>query len=197
MIDESRLVSCLRDQVVLADLPDPKPAADEVVIAVRASGICHTDIDVLQARYGTAAFPVVPGHEYAGEVVELGSKACPAFLSGDRVVVDPNIECGTCRACRRGMANLCETLGAYGVTHNGGFADFSVVRARNLVHPIGDMPWGMAALAEPMGCVLNGVTAVKSSPSDEALIFGAGPIGLLIGDRAENARCRVGDLRGH
>ena len=99
---------------------------------------------------------------------------------GDRVAVDPNFECGTCRACQRGWAHLCEKLGAYGVTTHGGFAELSLVRAEN-VHPIGDMSYSRAVLAEPMGCVLNGVDAVHAEWMNEALIFGAGPMGLLMG----------------
>lgn len=166
-------------KVDFADIADPEPGPDEALIAVRASGICHTDIDVLHARYGPGAFPVVPGHEYAGDVIAVGS-AVTGLSVGDRVVVDPNLSCGSCRACRQGMANLCETLCAYGVTCNGGFAEFSVVRANNLV-AIEDLPFEIAALAEPMGCALNGVSAIAPKPADEALIFGAGPMGLLLG----------------
>lgn len=97
-----------------------------------------------------------------------------------RSAVDPNFECGICRACRRGWAHLCENLSAYGVTTHGGFAERSLVRAWN-VHPIGDMSFSRAALAEPIGCVLKGVDAVHAPWMDDALIFGAGPMGLLMG----------------
>ncbi|TCP40019.1 zinc-dependent alcohol dehydrogenase family protein [Rhodovulum marinum] len=167
-----------RGRVDLTELPDPRPKAGEVVIAMRASGICHTDIEVLHGNYGSSAFPLVPGHEYAGEVAEVGP-GVTGFSVGDRVVVDPNLECGHCRACRRGWAHLCENLGAYGVTVNGGFAQFSTVRA-DRVHAIGDLPFHVAALAEPMGCVLNGVAAARGETAESALIFGAGPIGLLM-----------------
>jgi len=99
---------------------------------------------------------------------------------GDRVAVDPNFECGTCRACQRGWAHLCDGLKAYGVTSHGGFAERSLVKATN-VHPIGDLSFRRAALAEPMGCVLNGVDAVHAPWMTDALIFGAGPMGLLMG----------------
>ncbi|KIN64238.1 Alcohol dehydrogenase GroES domain protein [Sulfitobacter noctilucicola] len=168
-----------KNEVQFTDLPDPKPAADEVVVKVKASGICHTDYEVLKDNYGTGAFPVVPGHEYAGVVVEVGSDVHGVSV-GDRVAVDPNRECGTCRACKRGWAHLCENLGAYGVTQNGGFAEFSLVKA-SAVHSIGEMSFLQAALAEPMGCVLNGVAAVHAPWMEEALIFGAGPMGLLMG----------------
>jgi len=121
----------------------------------------------------------VPGHEYAGVVVETGADVS-GIKTGDRVVVDPNLECGTCAACKRGWAHLCENLGAYGVTTHGGFAELCVVKAE-AVHPIGQMSFSQAALAEPMGCVLNGVDAVHDTWMETALIFGAGPMGLLMG----------------
>lgn len=168
-----------KNDVQFTDLPDPKPKAGEVVVEVKASGICHTDYEVLKDNYGTGAFPVVPGHEYAGIVVDVGPDVT-CCVTGDRVAVDPNLECGTCRACAKGWAHLCETLGAYGVTTHGGFAELSVVKA-SAVHPIGNMSFLQAALAEPMGCVLNGVDAVHAPWMEEALIFGAGPMGLLMG----------------
>ena len=166
-----------RNNVAFSTLPDPVAGPGEVVVSVRASGICHTDYEVLKANYGTGAFPVVPGHEYAGVIADIGPDVTGLSV-GDRVVVDPNIECGMCRACLKGWAHLCETLGAYGVTTNGGFAELSVVKA-SAVCLIGDMDFSLAALAEPMGCVLNGVDAVHDASTDTALIFGAGPMGLL------------------
>jgi threonine dehydrogenase-like Zn-dependent dehydrogenase len=158
------------------DARDPGPG--EALVRTKASGICHTDIEILRGRYGTGAFPVVPGHEYAG-VVEATGPGVTEVTVGDRVVVDPNIGCGTCRYCRRGMVNLCADLGAYGVTRNGGFAENSTVAVTNLVR-IGDLPFDLAALAEPVGCVLNGVEAIGTEGVAQALVFGAGPIGMLM-----------------
>ena len=168
-----------QNEVQFTELPDPKPGPDEVVVEVKASGICHTDYEVLKANYGTSAFPIVPGHEYAGVVVKVGANVANV-ATDDRVVVDPNFECGTCHACQRGWAHLCETLGAYGVTTHGGFSELNLVNASN-VHPIGELSFTQAALAEPMGCVLNGVDAVFAPWMENALIFGAGPMGLLMG----------------
>jgi 2-desacetyl-2-hydroxyethyl bacteriochlorophyllide A dehydrogenase len=168
-----------KNEVAFTDLPDPRPGPGDVVVDVKASGICHTDYEVLKDNYGTGAFPVVPGHEYAGVVVEIGSDVENVSV-GDRVAIDPNFECGICQASKRGWAHLCENLRAYGVTTHGGFAERSLVCATN-VHPIGDMSFSQAALAEPMGCVLNGVDAVHAPWMDKALIFGAGPMGLLMG----------------
>lgn len=165
-------------KVDVGTLPDPTAGPGEVVIAVRASGICHTDIEVMRGNYGASAFPLIPGHEYAGEVVEVGADVTGLSI-GDRVVVDPNLECGHCAACKRGWAHLCEKLGAYGVTVNGGFAELSAVRA-DRVHPAGDLDYTLAALAEPLGCVLNGLEPLKGRIIDRAMVFGAGPIGLLM-----------------
>lgn len=166
------------DKIEMRDLDMPVIASDEVLVRTRASGICHTDIEVLKGRYGSGAFPLVPGHEYAGEIVEVGSSVT-GFATGDRVVVDPNISCGECRACHKGLTNLCVTLGAYGVSVNGGFEEFSAVSQANLVS-IGDLPYTEAALAEPMACVLNGVQTIGVEGVDTAMVFGAGPIGLLM-----------------
>jgi threonine dehydrogenase-like Zn-dependent dehydrogenase len=168
-----------RDAVEVGALPDPVAGPGEVVVAVRASGICHTDFEVMRANYGEGAFPVVPGHEYAGEIAEIGA-GVTGLAIGDRVVIDPNLECGECRACRRGWAHLCEKLGAYGVTVHGGFAERSVVKAE-AVHPIGDLSFTAAALAEPMGCVLNGLSPLEGRIVERALVFGTGPMGLLLG----------------
>ncbi|MGJ7041519.1 2-desacetyl-2-hydroxyethyl bacteriochlorophyllide A dehydrogenase [Shinella sp. BE166] len=161
----------------LGDLP-----AGHALIRVKASGLCHTDIDVLHARYGDGAFPVVPGHEYAGEIAALAADVT-GLRTGDRVAVDPNLPCGNCPSCRKGLTNLCRDLKAYGVSHDGGFAEYSVVRAEHL-HGIGDMPYSVAALAEPLACVLNGLGAAglrhgAPMPKD-ALVIGAGPIGLFL-----------------
>lgn len=172
-----------KGKAVLADIPVGAIPPGHALIRVKAAGLCHTDIDVLHARYGAGAFPLVPGHEFAGEVLEVGG-GVTCVRAGSRVAVDPNLPCGTCPACKKGLTNLCRDLEAYGVSHNGGFSEFSIVNAGHL-HDIGDMPYDLAALAEPLACVLNGLGAAgitgKASAPSQALIFGAGPIGLLLG----------------
>lgn len=168
-----------KDKVELLDLPNPKVGEGQVVVEVRASGLCHTDFEVLHANYGPGSFPLVPGHEYAGVVAEVGAGVGNVSV-GDRVAIDPNINCGECASCKRGWAHLCARLEAYGVTRNGGFSEFSVVAAE-AVYKIGDLPFDVAALAEPMGCVLNGLQAAGAGNKHNVLIFGAGPMGLLLG----------------
>lgn len=154
----------------------------EVLLRVRAAGLCHTDYEILRGNYGARAFPLVPCHEFAGEIVALGAGVAPSRL-GARVSVSPNLGCGTCDACRNGRINLCSDLGAYGVTQDGGFAEYCVLRADRAVD-IGDLPYDIAALAEPLGCVLNGLSPIRHRLSQgeisTALIFGAGPMGILM-----------------
>ncbi|MCV9967657.1 zinc-dependent alcohol dehydrogenase family protein [Pararhizobium sp. BT-229] len=165
-----------------ADIPMPELLPGHALIKVQAAGLCHTDIDVLHGRYGEGRFPLVPGHEYAG-TVERVAEDVTSLKPGDRVAVDPNLPCGNCPACRKGLTNLCAHLGAYGVTQAGGFAEYSAVRATHL-HPIGSLPFDVAALAEPLACVVNGLTSanLETGPTgtQTALVFGAGPIGLLL-----------------
>lgn len=184
-------------QVAVETLPDPEPGPGEVLIAVRASGICHTDIEILRGNYGASAFPLVPGHEYAGIVQQVG-EGVAGFSPGDLVVADPNLGCGRCRGCRAGRVNLCENLGAYGVTRNGGFAEACVLRADALV-PARGMDPALAALAEPVGCVLNGLSPLEGRRIDRALVFGAGPIGMLMGIalRHRGAEVTMVDLNEH
>lgn len=166
----------------LAELPIGDLPPGHALVRVKAAGLCHTDIDVLHARYGDGAFPLVPGHEYAG-VIEAVASDVTGPTAGDRVAVDPNLPCGTCPACRKGLSNLCRDLKAYGVSHNGGFAEYSIVRAEQ-VHDIADMPFHIAALAEPLACVVNGLDSAglrDNKPAlEDALVIGAGPIGLLL-----------------
>ncbi|PZM14531.1 zinc-dependent alcohol dehydrogenase family protein [Rhizobium tubonense] len=164
------------------DVPRPELVPGHVLVRVRAAGLCHTDIDVLHGRYGEGRFPLVPGHEYAG-VVEAVAADVSGISVGARIAVDPNLPCGSCSACRKGLTNLCRNLKAYGVTDNGGFAEYSLVKADHL-HDIGDLAFDVAALAEPLACVLNGLgsAGLKAGPgaTETALVFGAGPIGLLL-----------------
>lgn len=165
------------------DLAIPELRPGHALVRVRASGLCHTDIAVLQGGYGEGTYPLIPGHEFAG-VVEAVASDVHNIKVGGRVVVDPNIPCERCRQCRRGLFNLCTQLKAYGVTENGGFAEYCLVDAEHLVD-IGMLPFETAALAEPLACVLNGLNAAgmydaSARRYESALVIGAGPIGMLL-----------------
>ncbi|MBX4377643.1 alcohol dehydrogenase catalytic domain-containing protein, partial [Mycobacterium tuberculosis] len=106
--------------------------------------------------------------EYAG-IVEMVADDVTDVRPGDRVAIDPNIPCGTCRSCRKGLTNLCDSLEAYGVSRNGGFAQYSTVNTAHL-HGIGHLPFHIAALAEPLACVLNGLGNAHAVRAKNALV---------------------------
>jgi D-arabinitol dehydrogenase (NADP+) len=168
-----------RREVAVRDLVDePKLDATDVLIRVRACGICGTDFHIYEGDVG-GPLPLIGGHELAGEIIGLGSAVVPELRVGERVAVDPNISCGTCVYCQRGQVNHCLRWQAIGVTRDGGFADY--VRApQSNVYPIGDLDYELAAFIEPLSCVVYGVERVGISVGATALIYGAGPIGLLM-----------------
>jgi 2-desacetyl-2-hydroxyethyl bacteriochlorophyllide A dehydrogenase len=156
----------------------PAPAEHEALVRVHACGVCGTDAHIYRGRF-PARFPLIAGHEFAGVVEEVGSSV--SFLQpGDRVAVDPNIYCGSCRPCRRGLTHLCRNLSAVGVTRDGGFATHCVVPARQCHTVTSEMPFEVAALAEPVACCVHGIDRAGIVSGDVVLLLGAGTIGLVL-----------------
>lgn len=153
--------------------------ADDVLLQVRACGICGTDLHILA---NPSPIPVPPGailgHEYTATVVQIGSRVTQ-IQPGDCVVVDPSITCGVCAYCRGGLLNCCLNIATLGVTRDGGLAEYTIAPAHALHKIRADVPAHLAALAEPLACVINGAEKIKIQPGESAIILGAGPIGLL------------------
>lgn len=164
-------------QAHLRDVPVPEAGPGEVLLEVKAAGVCGTDLHIYEGDF-PATFPLIPGHEFSGQVVAAGGDAGQALV-GARVAVDPNVPCRSCTFCSTRREHLCSRLTAYGVHRNGGFAEHAVVNVQN-VHPIGDLSFEQGALVEPLACVLHGIDVAQIRLGDEVLIFGAGPIGLLL-----------------
>ena len=165
--------------VALAEVPEPRPAAGQVLLAVRAAGICGTDLHIFHDEYPTQP-PVVLGHELAGEVAAIGEGAT-RVAPGDRVTTETYFHlCGTCRFCRGGQPNLCPERRSIGSGVNGGFARYVVVPERN-VHRLPDgLSFTEAALTEPLACVVHGALELpKVTAGDVAVVAGPGAIGLL------------------
>lgn len=164
-------------QAAVVSAAEPQIGQDDVLIKVRAAGICGTDLHIFKGEY-EARYPLIPGHEFSGEVVAVGD-AVTRFRVGDRVTADPNVPCGRCENCQRNEPNQCRNLAAIGVTRNGAFAEY-VVAPQGVVFPIGDMSYAAAALIEPLACVVWGLKRVEVQPGDTVLLFGAGPMGCLL-----------------
>lgn len=153
--------------------------ADDVLLAVEACGICGTDLQILNVPPGHPATPgTIMGHEFVGRVEAVGS-AVGNLAPGRRVIVDPDPKCGTCGPCRAGRPASCLNLVALGVFRDGALASH-VVAPASAVHPIADaVPARIAALAEPLACVVNGTRKAAARPGESVVIFGAGAIGCL------------------
>ena len=186
--------------------PRPEPARGEAVLRVEACGICGTDLRIAKGAhraYANGAAGRVPGHEIAGEIVAVGA-GVDGLAEHQRVFVAPNVGCGRCEACRTGRVNLCLTPSAFGITMDGGFAEYMRVPAAagdqgNLLPVHGDRDGAEVTVAEPLAAVLRGQRACAVTGEDVVLVCGAGPIGLLhvVAARARGARVLVSEPAPH
>ncbi len=175
--------------------PAEAPGAGEVLVRVRRAGICGSDLHIFHGTNPFAKYPRVIGHEFAGEIAAVGPGVA-GFSLGDRVVVDPVVACGHCYPCRIGRPNVCANLEVMGVHRDGGFRDTLAVPAVNAI-PVGDLPFEVAAMAEPFSIAANVLERTGGAHADDTvLIYGAGMIGLtvLLAARLEGARCIVTDV---
>lgn len=164
--------------VSVEDVPLPVVGPGEILIRVRCCGICGTDIHILHGEH-IVRFPVIPGHEFSGEVVAVGQNV-RGLAEGDRVTVDPNIVDHTCFFCLRGEPHLCENLTALGVNFNGGFAEYCSVPAAQALKIPDDLSWEEGAMIEPVACCIHGLDRAGVASGDSVVVLGAGFIGLLM-----------------
>jgi len=169
----------------IVEVENPKPKNGEVLIKVRKCGVCGTDYILYKGKY-YANFPIIFGHEYSGEIVEIG-EGVDQLKIGDRVTVDPNIVCHNCYFCKIGQEHLCENLITLGIHKNGGFAEYSVVPATNVYKIPNNLSFQDAALAEPLACSIRGIELANINPGDTVLILGVGCMGNLVTQLAISA----------
>jgi L-iditol 2-dehydrogenase len=167
----------------VVDMPRPEPAADEVLVRVRACGICGSDVHGLDGSTGRRIPPLVMGHEAAGEVAQLGTDVRDLRV-GDRVTFDSTISCGRCFYCRRGQVNLCDHREVLGVSpgpyrRHGAFAEFVAV-PRRIVYPLPDeLSFEQAALIEAVSVAVHAVKMTGDVEGATGVVVGSGMIGLL------------------
>ncbi len=164
--------------ISIAEREVREPGQGELLIRVGASGLCGTDLHIASGEYPLARSGVILGHEYAGTVVAVGAST-PVWQAGDRVVIDPNVPCRMCTACREARPHLCVEPQTLGVTTDGGMGTYSVVPADRAYRLPDSLPMAAAALTEPLACVLHAVDRAGLQAGHTALVIGAGPIGLL------------------
>jgi 2-desacetyl-2-hydroxyethyl bacteriochlorophyllide A dehydrogenase len=180
------------DAVTVETVPDPAPGPREVVVAVAGCGICGTDLHIAEGEFAPT-LPVVPGHEFAGEVVAIGADVTEVRV-GDQVAVDPSLYCHECHYCRRGRGNLCERWGAIGVSTAGGAAQFAVAPVANCVRLPESVTPADAALIEPLSCAVRGFDVLQPQLGDHFLIYGAGTMGLMMMELAKRAGAASVDM---
>ena len=166
------------ESLTIERVPDPTCKPDEVVVQVAACGMCGTDLHIYKGEY-MADYPMIPGHEFGGTIVEVGRDV--SYLKvGDRVTADPNVFCGYCDFCRNEQANHCLNWRGVGVTRSGAFAEYIPVPARNCFLVPDSLTDSQAAFIEPVACVAYALRRLRVWPASQVLIFGAGPMGLLL-----------------
>ena len=165
----------------IEDYPMPKAGAHDIVIQVKACGVCGTDVHIYDGDKGAAEVtpPTILGHEFAGVIAEVGSEVT-GYQLGDRVCIDPNCYCGTCEPCRSGEVHFCEHMIGYGTTVNGGFAEYCVVN-ESQVYKLGtNTTFEQGAMTEPVACCLHGIDLCSIRPGHQVVVIGGGMIGLLM-----------------
>lgn len=166
------------------DVPEPEVTPGEVLIAVRACGICGSDVHGLDGSTGRRRPPIIMGHEASGVIARVGD-GVTAWREGDRVTFDSTIYCGECAYCRAGRINLCDNRRVLGVScedyrRHGAFAELVAVPERVLYRLPDSLDFEHAAMAEPVSIALHAVARAGVKPGESAAVVGAGMIGLLI-----------------
>jgi 2-desacetyl-2-hydroxyethyl bacteriochlorophyllide A dehydrogenase len=165
-------------QVEVVTVDDPTPGVREVVVDVAACGICGTDLHILEGEFAPS-LPIVPGHEFAGTVVAIGTEVTELAV-GARVAVDPSLYCHECHYCRLGRGNLCERWNAIGVSVPGAAAEFVAAPVANCVELPEHVRLEDAALIEPLSCAVRGYDVLRSNLGAHVLIYGSGTMGLML-----------------
>lgn len=171
------------EQAVYTDVPVPVPASDELLVQVKRVGVCHSDVEVYRQelgvyRSGVARLPIIPGHEWAGEVVECG-RDVRGFSIGERVTGECGIGCGSCDLCRQGLHNICLRRAEVGVFfRDGAYAEYLTIPYRH-AHHLYDLSPQQGALIEPLTvgiwiCRRGGI-----GPGDRVAVIGTGAVGLM------------------
>ncbi|MFT5189944.1 MAG: L-iditol 2-dehydrogenase [Verrucomicrobiales bacterium] len=166
------------------DSPKPEITDDEVLIQIKACGICGSDIHGMDGSSGRRQPPIIMGHEASGVICQVGA-GLNDWKVGDRVTFDSTVYCGNCDQCKKGDVNLCQNRRVLGVScddyrQNGAFAEYLKVPARILYRMPENLTFEQAAFAEPISIALHGVSLVPVKQGDTAVVVGAGLIGLLV-----------------
>lgn len=177
----------------ITELPNPTPGPGEILVKVAACGICGSDVHGYDGSSGRRIPAIVMGHEAAGRVAGVGPQVT-GWSEGDRITFDSTIFCGTCRYCSRGEVNLCDHRQVLGVSCSdyrcaGAFAEYVIVPQRIVYRLPASLSFAEAAMLEAVAVAVHAVSLSRISPGDQALVLGAGMIGLLTLQALRAAGC--------
>lgn len=168
-------------RVAYREVDPPAVGPDDVLVRSREAGLCRTDIEVMTGQFTDprwVRFPVIPGHEWSGTVLDVGAEV-GSVRPGDRVVCEGMVTCGRCGPCRRGETQWCEHIEALGFTRPGGYAELVAVPER-VVHRLPDhVSFDAGVLVEPASVVLHGIEKARPRPGESAAVIGVGTLGSL------------------
>ncbi len=170
-------------RLTVKEVPTPECTADAILIRVDACAVCGTDIKALRHGHDMVKTPVIPGHELAGTIVEVGEDV-HGYYDSERVTVAPTVPCGVCHYCREGHSTVCRNVMDIGSSCDGGFTEYLLVPpAAVRSAAVNKVPKGVssaaAALTEPLACCLNAQQMLAVTAGDSVLVIGCGPIGCL------------------
>lgn len=170
------------------DVDMPTIKDDEVLIKIMAVGVCGSDIPRL-LKFGSHILPIIPGHEFAGKIVEVGSQV-RNWKKGDKASAAPLIPCYKCEWCKKGIYSLCENYKYYGSRNNGAFAQYLAVKAKNLVPLQKDTPYAWGATIDPAANAIHAFIRGDGTGEDKVCVFGLGAIGLYAVQYARILGCK-------
>lgn len=181
------------NKLIYKEMPEPEIAGNEVLIQVKACGICGSDVHGMDGSSGRRNPPLIMGHEASGVIVKKGNQVS-GFSEGDRVTFDSTIYCGTCPYCRKGLINLCDNRRVLGVApkeyrQHGAFAEYVAVPEHVLYRLPEGLSFERAAMVEPVSIAFHSVALTPISLNDSAVVIGAGMIGLLVIQALRTAGC--------
>lgn len=166
------------DNIQYEEVENPQPGETEVLVSVKAVGICGSDIPRIY-RDGAHRMPLIPGHEFSGQVVKTGSRADKKWLH-KRVGIFPLIPCHSCAACRKGKHEMCRQYSYLGSRRDGGFAEYAAVPVDNLIELPENVTYEQAAMLEPMAVAVHAMRRVSIAQTDTVVVCGLGTIGQLL-----------------
>lgn len=171
-------------QFAIQPVSPPEPGPDEALIRITYTGICGSDFPIVDGAHPRAVLPLVMGHEMTGTIERPGRSGLP---TGTMVAVNPLLPCGNCGACAMELPHVCRNLRLLGIDAPGSMTELMAVPISNITPFAGPVPAGEAALAEPLAVAVHAVHRARVATQDRVLIFGAGPIGILVALVARHA----------